>query len=90
MACDQIYIGIGIAIGSMQYRLMNMRESCIFIGVRITLKMDDTLLTRASRLTEFRGKTALGRLGLEFIISRESSEQLAALGGTEKRRHGPS
>jgi hypothetical protein len=66
MARDQIYIGIGIAIGSMQYRLMNMLESCIFIGMSITLKIDDALRP----MSRYWG--------------------VVLLGGTEKRRHGPS
>lgn len=68
---------------------------CIFMCMRTTLNIDDALLARASRLTGIREKTALVRLGLESIVSRESSKRLAALGGTEKalspvprRRHG--
>ncbi|HEY4722929.1 MAG TPA: type II toxin-antitoxin system VapB family antitoxin [Anaerolineae bacterium] len=65
--------------------------------MRTTLNIDDGLLTKASRLTGVREKTALVRLGLQAIIARESSKRLAALGGTERRlkpvsrrRHGHS
>jgi Arc/MetJ family transcription regulator len=53
--------------------------------MRTTLNIDDSLLTRASRLTGVKEKTRLVRLGLEAIIARESSRRLAALGGTEKK-----
>ena len=52
--------------------------------MRTTLNIDDQLLEKASRLTGVKEKTALVRLGLEALISRESSKRLAKLGGTEE------
>ncbi len=53
--------------------------------MRTTLNIDDKMLNRASKLTGIKEKTALIRLGLEALISRESAKRLAKLGGTEKR-----
>ncbi len=53
--------------------------------MKSTLNIEDTLLERASKLAGIKEKTALVRLGLEALISRESSKRLARLGGTEKR-----
>lgn len=53
--------------------------------MRTTLNIDDKILNRASKLTGIKEKTALIRLGLEALISRESAKRLAKLGGTEKR-----
>ena len=52
--------------------------------MRTTLNIDDEILEKASRLTSVTEKTALVRLGLEALITRESSKRLARLGGTEK------
>jgi Arc/MetJ family transcription regulator len=52
--------------------------------MRTTLNIDDQILRKASQLTGIKEKTALVRLGLEALISRESSKRLAMLGGTEK------
>ena len=52
--------------------------------MRTTLNIDDALLSRASRLTGVRGKTALVRMGLEALIAWASASRLAALGGTQK------
>ncbi|MFZ5451795.1 MAG: type II toxin-antitoxin system VapB family antitoxin [Thermodesulfobacteriota bacterium] len=52
--------------------------------MRTTLNIEDELLARAAELTGVKEKTALVRLGLEALISRESAKRLAALGGTEK------
>lgn len=52
--------------------------------MRTTLNIDDKILSRASKLTGIKEKTALIRLGLEVLISRESAKRLAKLGGTEK------
>ena len=52
--------------------------------MRTTLNIDDEILEKASRLTGIKEKTSLVRLGLEALISRESSRRLAELGGTEK------
>ena len=52
--------------------------------MRTTLNIEDELLDKAAKLTGVREKTALVRLGLEALISRESAKRLAMLGGTEK------
>ena len=53
--------------------------------MRTTLNIEDSLLDRASKLTGVKEKTSLVRLGLEALITRESSRRLAKLGGTEKK-----
>lgn len=53
--------------------------------MRTTLNIEDKLLDKASKLTGIKEKTALVRLGLEALITRESSKRLAKLGGTEKK-----
>ncbi|MFC2163830.1 type II toxin-antitoxin system VapB family antitoxin [Acidobacteriota bacterium] len=52
--------------------------------MRTTLNIDDGLLKKASELTGIKEKTSLVRLGLEALISLESSKRLAKLGGTER------
>jgi Arc/MetJ family transcription regulator len=52
--------------------------------MRTTLNIDDALLRKAAKLAGVDEKTALVRLGLEALISRESARRLAELGGTEK------
>ncbi len=52
--------------------------------MRTTLNIEDKLIDKASKLTGVKEKTSLVRLGLEALISRESSRRLAKLGGTEK------
>jgi len=52
--------------------------------MRTTIIIDDKLLEEASKLTGVKEKTSLVRLGLEAVISLESSKRLARLGGTEK------
>lgn len=61
-----------------------MLRSCILMHMRTTLNIDDEVLEKASRLTGVKEKTSLVRLGLEALISLESSKRLARLGGTEK------
>jgi Arc/MetJ family transcription regulator len=53
--------------------------------MRTTLLIDDVILKKASELTGVKEKTSLVRLGLQSLISRESSKRLAQLGGTEHR-----
>jgi len=53
--------------------------------MRTTLNIEDALIKDASRLTGIKEKTTLVRMGLEALISRESSKRLAKLGGTEKQ-----
>ena len=52
--------------------------------MRTTINIDDEILSRASELTGIKEKTALVRMGLEYLIARESAKRLARLGGTEK------
>ncbi|MCJ7484538.1 MAG: type II toxin-antitoxin system VapB family antitoxin [Candidatus Aminicenantes bacterium] len=52
--------------------------------MRTTINIDDEILSRASALTGIKEKTALVRMGLEYLIARESAKRLARLGGTEK------
>ncbi len=52
--------------------------------MRTTLNIDDEILKKAVELTGVTEKTSLVRLGLEALISRESSKRLANLAGTEK------
>ena len=52
--------------------------------MRTTLNIEDELLEKASKLTGIKEKTSLVKLGLEALITRESSKSLAKLCGTEK------
>ena len=54
------------------------------IEMRTTLNIEDTLISKASKLTGIKEKTSLVRLGLEALIAKESAKRLAKLGGTEK------
>jgi Arc/MetJ family transcription regulator len=65
--------------------LLRMHNSGIMMHMRTTLNVDDSLLSNAAKLTGVKEKTALIRLGLEALISRESARRLANLGGTEKQ-----
>ena len=51
--------------------------------MRTTLNLDDELVRRASELTGRTEKATLVRLGLEALITQESSRRLAALGGSD-------
>jgi Arc/MetJ family transcription regulator len=62
-----------------------MRGSGMFMHMRTTLNIDDSLLRDAERLTGVKEKTSLVRLGLEALIAKESARRLASLGGTEKQ-----
>ncbi|HJO55156.1 MAG TPA: type II toxin-antitoxin system VapB family antitoxin [Candidatus Scalindua sp.] len=53
--------------------------------MRTTLNIEDKLISKASKLTGVKKKTALVKLGLEALIAIESSKRLAKLGGTEKK-----
>lgn len=64
--------------------LTNMHKRGIFMHMRTTINIDDTILGKASELTGIREKTALVRMGLEALIARESARRLARLGGTAK------
>ena len=62
-----------------------MHRFGIFVHMRTTLNIDDSLLSNAAKLTGVKEKTSLVRLGLEALIAKESARRLANLGGTEKR-----
>lgn len=53
--------------------------------MKTTLNIEDKLLDKASKLTGVKEKTSLVRLGLEALITRESSKRLAKLGGTQRK-----
>ena len=53
--------------------------------MRTTLNIDDQILKRAADITGVTEKTALVRMGLEALVSRESARRLANLGGAERR-----
>ena len=53
--------------------------------MRTTLNVEEKLIEKASELTGVKEKTALVKLGLEALITLESSKRLARLGGTEKK-----
>jgi Arc/MetJ family transcription regulator len=61
-----------------------MHHGGIIMHMRTTLNIDDELLREAGKLTGISEKTALVRLGLKALISRESARRLAELGGTAK------
>lgn len=61
-----------------------MHILCISMHMRTTINIDEKILSRASDLTGIKEKTSLVRLGLEALISLESSKRLARLGGSEK------
>ena len=50
--------------------------------MRTTINIDERILREASRLTGVQEKTALVRMGLESLITRESARRLAQLGGS--------
>ena len=75
---------MGVRVGPRK-GLRVMRGRCIFICMRTTLNIDDTILEKASRVTGVKAKTSLVRMGLEALISLESAKRLADLGGTQKR-----
>jgi Arc/MetJ family transcription regulator len=52
--------------------------------MRITLDIDDDLLSQAQQITGVFETTALIRASLIALIERESAKQLAQLGGTEQ------
>ena len=52
--------------------------------MRTTLNIEDSLFEKAAKLTGITEKTSLVRLGLQALIARESTKQLAGLAETEK------
>ncbi len=65
--------------------LTYMYKIYILVCMRTTLNIDDKILDKAARLTGIKEKTSLVRLGLEALITQESSKRLSRLGGTEKK-----
>jgi Arc/MetJ family transcription regulator len=55
----------------------------IYMHMRTTLNLDDTLFEEAQRLTGLKEKTAVVHEGLRALIAREKSRRLARLGGSE-------
>jgi len=53
--------------------------------MRITINIDDDMLSKASRLTGIEEKTSLVRLGLQALIAQESSKRLSKMAGAEKK-----
>jgi Arc/MetJ family transcription regulator len=64
--------------------LTNVHDNGISMHMRTTINIDDDLIARAAELTGIKEKTTLVRMGLEYLIARESAKRLARLGGTEK------
>ena len=52
--------------------------------MRITINIDDAILSKASKLTGKKEKTVLVKRGLQNLIAQESSKRLSKLAGTEK------
>lgn len=57
--------------------------------MRTTLNLDEELVRRATELTGRTEKSTLVRLGLEALISQESSRRLADLGGSDPEASAP-
>ncbi len=53
--------------------------------MRITLNIDDQLLTEAQRITGIKEKTVLLREGLRVLVERESARRLAKLGRSQSK-----
>ena len=51
--------------------------------MRMTITLDDELVTKAQEYTGIRGKSALVREALQVLIEREAARRLARLGGSE-------
>lgn len=55
------------------------------LGMRITLNLDDELLSQAQQLSGINERTQLVREALKALVQRESARRLAALGGSEPK-----
>lgn len=53
-------------------------------SMRLTIDVDDELLTRAAALTGMDDHAALIRRALELLLRIESGRQLCALGGSDR------
>ncbi len=69
--------------------MTGMHKICIFMHMRTTINIDQSLIEKASSLTGIDEKTTLVRMGLEALIKIENSRRLASLGGTEKSLTAP-
>ena len=56
----------------------------MLMHMRTTININEEMLKKAAQLTGIREKTSLVHLGLEALITKESSRRLAKLGGSEK------
>jgi hypothetical protein len=74
-----------VGLAPSETRLTDVHLWCIIVHMRTTLNIDSKLLEQAGKLTGVSEKTALVRMGLQALISKESARRLASLGGTEKR-----
>ena len=52
--------------------------------MRLTIDVDDELLTRAAALTGMDDRAVLIRRALELLVRIESGRQLCALGGSDR------
>jgi Arc/MetJ family transcription regulator len=77
-------VSVGEVLGARRICLTCMPNLCIIVHMRTTLNIDTKLLEQAGKLTGVSEKTALVRMGLQALISKESAKRLAALGGTER------
>jgi Arc/MetJ family transcription regulator len=55
--------------------------------MRTTINIDDEILSRASELTGIKEKTALVRMGLEYLIARESAKTAKRRISDDPHRH---
>jgi hypothetical protein len=62
----------------------------IFICMRTTLELSDTLVEQARRLSGINRISDLVREGLQALISREACKRLVAFGGTDPEASAPS
>ena len=69
--------------------MTNAYHLTIFICMRTTLILDDSLVEKARALSGLTEKTAVVHAGLRALIARESASRLGALGGTEPHLRAP-
>lgn len=64
---------------------MKIDPILVLVGsMRLTIDVDDELLTRAAALTGMDDQAALIRCALELLVRIESGRQLCALGGSDR------
>jgi Arc/MetJ family transcription regulator len=69
--------------------LTDAYEAATMMHMRTTLILDDELLERARSLSGLAEKTAVVHAGLRALITQQSAQRLAALGGTDRRARAP-